>query len=451
MIARLLSILISFGLILLPLPKKAVAAVTAVGRTVAVLQVYREQPDPQLTILRDKIIMFLKNRGDITVLADGGDYNINNNATGPATGNTLYEKAKAQFINFQFNESLSTVSQAIELFKVNPGQEGMIAKALLLKTGILWELKDDAGALQAAMDAASYNLDLKALDDYYYSTKMINFYKDAYTKFKSEFSGTRMTIDLTNASTAPIFVNGFMRGTGPTLNIEVPLNMTQIIQVGNSTYSYTPTSSKVSKNYYRIDTTGYQAGHFSTVSDTNFSYLASNAQSMGQSNGANQVAHVKIRKSGGKEEMLLKVVDTKSGFATETRYYLIKKFEDDSDKIAKMASDYIASLTSPQYFMQSYSYSWDLNESDGSTSSYLKKPKKLNGAMAADGGKVHKPISTKTILIIVGAVLAAGGIAAGIALSSGGGGGSTTSTGGGGSTGGGSETTSTTILTGPAP
>lgn len=418
-IYQTLSLVLIVSLVLLPWPKTA----RAESRSVAVVQVFVGKPDPTLSAMRDKISTFLSNQKGVNLVAMN-KFASSQRATSSkyVPGDKEYESAKNLFIDFKFNDALTFVDRAISSLQANPGTQGTITKAYVLKAGIFWELKNEPMAQQAILDAVSYNLDMKALDEYYYSTKMINFYSRAYQTFQENNKVVTMSINLKNASMMPIIVNGHLRGVGPKLTIPVPKGVPQIIQVQNNIYSYTPGNGK---NKYVIDTTDYQGTPFSSMADNNFTYLAEDAQNIGSTIKADQVAYLKLRKKGKSKELLLKVVDVKNGNASGTKYYTLLSIDKDGDQVARMASDYIASLHSRSQFSKELAYSWDLHQPDKPVKD---PPKKLG----------------KTAWIIGGAaVVVIGGIIAGVALSSGGG--------NSGSGSGSGSATTTTTFSGPAP
>lgn len=514
-----------YVLICLPLAQGVSAAKK---KSVTVIEVYKSAPSAQLKQMHAKIENYLNQNDSINVKTQNFESTLTQQSTTPpppppptpqiwTKGDETYVKAK----DIQLNNSksaLQRVRNSITMLKSDPGISGNLFNAYLLKAQIEFELGNDDAAFQSALKAISYNVDSESLSSSAISPRMRYLYQKAYNRFLSTYQLTDMTINVKEGLSIPIYVNGVLRGTQSSLTIKVPRNTVQIISTGHNTYKHMVKSLRAENTiavsaynkdtapvYYSAIPVSYQSAG---LLDTFFPSLVTQAQSLGRNVKAQQAALIKVdqvmpdtgKKKRKKDhynnnhyQMQLSVVNVKNGNATQTQLYNIPNIYTDADKIAKMASDYIANLSKQSFVSVNTNY-WggpqiaalqkgmSLSQSPGlnnlaalqgadnaqniatlKSGKHLKsgnelnnipKPKKSRKAKKTQGTQGPKKKMSKTLkYVIIGAAaaLAVGGITAAIALSGGGGGSSGSGGGSGGSGGSTAEGDSTTILTGPVP
>ncbi|MBF0106510.1 MAG: hypothetical protein HQM16_14440 [Deltaproteobacteria bacterium] len=350
-------------------------------KSVAVVEVYQQSPTDQLSRMHLKLESFL-DRSDKVTLIRGQRVDvpkevkikkerITKNPQVWTSGDEAFSRAKDLYLASNFSAALAKVRLCIGMLTDNPGISGNIVNAYLLKSQIEFEIGNDDAATASAMKAISYNVDEKILTHSSLSPRTRFLYKKAYDNFMATNNLTDMTVNVENGETFPIYINGVFRGAQSSITVKVPRNMTQIVSVGSNMRRHLVQASKpdnvVVVSAYDENlpvftespvTTSY---HSLGMINTFFPSLVSLAQGMGRDVGAEQVALIKLesieaegallkkKKLSGQYQMLLSVVDVKSGNVSVPQLYAIPDIEVDADRVAKMASDYIATTTKTSF------------------------------------------------------------------------------------------------------
>jgi len=369
----------------LPCANQSFAAKRKSGRSVAVVEVYDQSSSPQLSKMHLKLEYFLKNHKNIHVVSG-------NSAKLPApqkivkkpkiqtqtqmwtSGDECFMKAKNAYLDSTFGLALSRIKNCVGMLKNNPGISGNLFNAYLLKSQIEFELGNDDQSFQSTLKAISYNFDQNGLNSANYSPRMRYQFKEAYHKFLATNKLTHLTIVVEGGISMPIYVNGILRGTHSSLTIEVPRNSYQMISTGGIVHKHMVQASQKGNT---VTVSSYNSNIPVIASPVNISYgylglrnaffpsLVSNAQGIGNNLRVNEVVLIKVdpifeSKSKSKKykkgqmptkhhQMLLSIVDVKRGYATQTQLYDIPDIEVDADRVARLASNFIAYLSQQQF------------------------------------------------------------------------------------------------------
>ncbi len=146
-------------------------------------------------------------------------------------GDVCYDNAETEFFNFEAEKASADLDKCLSDFDKNPGLLGGAIKAYLLKTQIYLEKGDLVIAEDNAKKAMALNLSATTLDSLYYSPKMQRFYERVVQKYKPK-QISNLTVEVSKARGDPIYVNGVLRGHGPSLVVPVVSGETQIISAG---------------------------------------------------------------------------------------------------------------------------------------------------------------------------------------------------------------------------
>ena len=320
----------------------------------AVIEVYDQTPARDLRNIRQQLEKNIQKsfRWQIASSTHIASYfnQTTPNKKDQTQGDLLYLEAEYLFLAFKLKPALDLVKMSLIKLKKKPGSQESLIKANLLKTQIEWELGQNKDAWNSMLDCVSYDLSRKQLDSYQYSPKLRRYFTKARAAYLTKNKTASLTITVNQNTKTPIYVNGVYRGIGPTIDILVPLNTTQLISAG----------SELKKVVVKHEnTTAFIKGHYGHIVNTlkknigftnrDFLSLAKNAQQLGQSINASRVILIKLNDLGSMSKLLVTAVDVKRGTVSKTFSYDVVDPYEDANTIAKTISKKLFSLSATAF------------------------------------------------------------------------------------------------------
>lgn len=402
-------------------------------KEVALVEVFEEVPTKWGSDFRHKLERNLIQSKKVRVIsADkvAAYFNktiVNDEALTP--GDKLYQEAQRLFLNFDLEGAQKIADQAIGELQKKPGTQGSLIKASLLKAQSALEMNSADIALKATEEAISYNVSAVKLDDYYYAPKFQRFYGKIYSAYISTTPLLDITVYDRGEKDLPVYVNGVLRGYGPTLTIKAPKIARLHIMVGDSPKAPVIRIDAGEASREGVSVVGKKIAVSTSplrapigFKNDSKSSLTDQAIGLGMALSADEVVLIKVDELQYLNRMTLNVVDVKTGAMSPARQIDVVDIEDDLDSAAQVAGKFIDDWPSSRLAKAEKEADTPVlvgKKKSGKSSSFFKKP---------------------VAWIVIGTLVIGAGVGAALGMGGGGGGG-----------GGGESTTTTTSISGPAP
>ncbi len=393
-------------------------------RSVAVVEVFDNNSSTALGQMRHKLESFLLESKRVRLV--GSDKIVAYFSGAPATaddihltkGDELFRMAADLNDAFKAEKAFEVVTVAIEELKKDCGRQGNLVGAYLLKASIELDQDKKDDAYKSLQDAVSLNPEMNKIDEYKYSPAIRSLYAKAFQRFALENTVLEFTINTEGGASVPIYINSVLRGHGPMLKYKAVDGKSVILAYGEKGRGKSVVPDKNS-TILKVKGAAQASSKSVGLKSTDDAALVSQAVTLGNTVGADQVILVKLDNVHPMDQFAITVVDVKRGRASPVKAFELIDVSDDGDKVAKLASDFVLNpgAMNAQAFAANTS-----NQTTTPLDAALPKRKKSSGIF----------IGSAIGVLVVGA-----GIGAVLALS--GGGGPTT------------PTTVTTSVSGPIP
>lgn len=268
-------------------------------------------------------------------------------------GDQLFIEAKQSYLQFDNKKAESVLDKAIEHYASNPGTQGGLYQAYLLKAQLEDDNNQSSKAKKSIENAISQNPGVTELSDTFYSPRFRQKYKSVREEFVKNTPLTNLKVTvLGDGNTQDIFLNGENLGKGPQIQVQVIPDRIQFLQAGHSGKLYRIQPHVQDNNEIKIrsklnKTKGSEVLAYSFSSQT--PNLAREAQWMGKNVEANTVVLLSAQKNKKGLEMVVTALDVTSGQLTEPKSFEFTNFTNELPRVAPAMANYINSLKATDF------------------------------------------------------------------------------------------------------
>lgn len=349
-------------------------------------------------------------------------------------GDFLFEQARQSYFDFDTELAMQKIDQAIFAFSREPGMQGNWVEAWLLKAQILLEQGNAHDAIESLTEAVALNLSQSDLDAFDHSGRLRQYYRMVYRDYIVKTDIHEMVITV-NRSSAPVYVNGVLRGAGTSITIKCPRNRPQILRAGTalaakkiktieSMVSLSPRMKKEQQDSDEV----IQANTF-LIKPAKLAVLVNQAVAKAEQQGLDEVILLQKEKIDGTGQLTVLIVDVATKKVSHPLGLVSADFDGDKESLVLQAVNFIRNSNPAAYADATFLSGDEPKEKSRNKD----KNEKKKSFFASPAG-----------IAIIGVLVAGAGTGAVLALGGGGGGSP-------GTTGTTTAPTTTVTISGPVP
>ena len=319
---------------------------------VAVVEVFTRLPGNDGTLLRRKLEGSLRSSKKVELVSaeDVGNYFRENQFPAEANteGDRIYLQAQNHFLNLERREAKVLLASALAELEKDPGRNGSLVKAHLLKAQMELGEGNTETAVKAMREAVALDASTEELDNYLYPPSLQRFYHKVREEFIKWHSLVDLTVKVRGEKVLPIYVNGVAKGVGPSLTLKVAEDRVQRVSAGGSAIKVEP--SKVDSLGVSVTGKGFSLSpgfgkRLVGFWKSSTAQLTEDAVRLGSSVNAGKVVLMELEKAGVMDRMTLSVVDILSGQIAGMKKIDMVDVEENAESAVGVAAGFITGLS----------------------------------------------------------------------------------------------------------